>query len=190
MSGKIILNAGSKLQANANTKAEFDRDTTDDHVRFVLEKIAQAKSSTTERVCYVVGMGAQPKSVYQSIQTMEGVELVFFRSVLPWYAKWLSYVVGSYEGVIKVNDWSLLPQIFTTLMDRSMVGVYIFSTTFESEFVDHALIKGPHRHYDFGVKKDSSYSYYIVDADNNESSTGIIEIVSYGTKTPSGLVPV
>lgn len=189
MSGMLSLGGATRFRQSANTRREFDRDVTVDEVRTMLEGLARAASLGLGRVCYVIGMGAQPKSKYLSLKCLRGVEVKFFRSLLPIYVRWLSPVVGSYEGVVKINDPLLLPSIFCELMDRSMAGVYIFGTSYEDAFLKCVCQSTMPRQYDFGVKHDPAYSFCIVDADNSESPSGMIEVISYGIDTPDDLIP-
>ena len=187
MAGNIAIGQSGKFDQSPNTKAEFDRDARIESVRETLERLAQARSLHPDRVCYVFGMGAQPRHVYASLHGKEGIQLLFFRSLLPWYLRWLSGLVGSYEGLVRIDDLSQLPAVFLSLMDRSMVGVYIFAAGEEDHFLTGVRSMANRRQFDLGVKNDPGYCFYIVDADNSESSTGLIEIVSYGINTPNDL---
>lgn len=189
MAGKFAFGQSEKFGQSPNTKAEFDRDAKTESVRETLERIAQAQPLHPDRVFYVFGMGAQPKHVYTSLQGKRGIELLFFRSLLPWYLRWLSGLVGSYEGLVRIDDLSQLPDVFLALMDRSMAGLYIFAADEEGNFLNGITSKTHRRQFDLGVKNDPGYCFYIVDADNSESSTGVIEIVSYGVSTPNDLIP-
>jgi len=189
MDGKFAFGQFGSFYQSPNTKAEFDRDAKTESVRETVERLAQAQPLHPDRVCYVFGMGAQPKHVYTSLQGKRGIELLFFRSLLPWYLRWLGGFVGSYEGLVRIDDLSLLPDVFFTVMDRSMAGVYIFAAGEESNFLNGINSKTHRRQFDLGVKNDPGYCFYIVDADNSESSTGVIEIVSYGVSTPNDLIP-
>lgn len=189
MFGNIAIGQSGKFDQSPNTKAEFDRDAKIESVREAIERLARTCSLRPDRVCYVFGMGAQPRHVYTSLQGKNGIQLLFFRSLLPWYLRWLSGLVGSYEGLVRIDDLSQLPAVFLSLLDRSMVGVYIFSAADENHFLSGIRCKSNRRQFDLGVKGDPGYCFYIVDADNSESSTGLIEIVSYGIDTPDDLIP-
>jgi hypothetical protein len=187
--GRLTLTGGGGFANSANTKGEFHRDTSFEDVARILRQLSKALSLADERVCYVFGMGAQPKTKYDSLRGMAGVSVTFARSVLPKYVRFLSPVVASYEGLIKIEDPSRLSDVFLELMDRSMTGVYCFRRQIEHEFVATVRKETKSRRYDFGAKEDSGYCFYIVDADSDESKTGLVEIVSYGMDTPSDLIP-
>ena len=190
MTGKITFARSGKFERSENTRAEFDRDVTDREVQAVLEKLAHAGSLRTGWVCYVLGMGAQPKSVYISLQSLKGVRVLFSRSLFPWYARWMSVIIGSYQGLVKIDDHTLLPRVFSRLIERSMAGAYIFPAHLEPHFLQHFSSKVDSFQFDLGVKKYPGYSFYIVDADSSESKTGMIEIVSYGISTPQDILPI
>lgn len=185
----ISIGRGGKFNQSPNTKAEFDRDVTLESVRDVLEMLAQGCFQHPDRVCYVFGMGAQPKATYTYLQGKEGIQVLYSQSLLPWYGRWLGCFVGSFEGLVRVSDFSQLPAVFLRLIDRSMAGVYIFSASHENDFLRVVCSNTSERQFDFGVKSDPSYCFYVVDADNSESRTGLIEIISYGITTPNELIP-
>ena len=80
MAGNIAIGQSGKFDQSPNTKAEFDRDARIESVRETLERLAQARSLHPDRVCYVFGMGAQPRHVYASLHGKEGIQLLFFRT--------------------------------------------------------------------------------------------------------------
>ncbi|MFZ6778728.1 hypothetical protein ACO0LD_18040 [Undibacterium sp. Ji83W] len=159
-------------------------------IEAVLAKLAVSQGNNGAVVCYVYGMGKQTKSTYQSLQNLDGVHVEFFRSVLPRKLQFLNWFVASYEGLIRIEDLSRLPNVFLTLMKLSMVGVYFMDKELACEFVQSVEEKREGALIDFGIKDDPAYSIYIVDADNVESVTGMIEIVSYGRDVSTGLLPV
>jgi hypothetical protein len=89
--------------------------------------------------------------------------------------------------LIRIDDPSRLSLVFHTLLDQSMVGVYFIHESMQSELLRAASEALPTQ--DLGVKVDPTYVMYIVDADNEESSTGIVEIISYGIGTPTDQIP-
>ncbi|MBI3729054.1 MAG: hypothetical protein HY254_12085 [Burkholderiales bacterium] len=178
------------FQASKNTHAEFDRDVSRAEIEAVLVKLAQSQGNNSAVACYVYGMGAHPRSTYQSMQKLDGVHVEFFRSALPRKLRFLSWVVASYEGLIRIEDLSRLPNVFLTLMKLSMVGVYFMDKELANGFVQSVEVKREGTLIDFGIKDDPAYSIYIVDADNAESVTGMVEIVSYGRNVQAGLLPV
>lgn len=71
-----------------------------------------------------------------------------------WYARFLQFVIASYEGLVKINDLSLLPEVALKLMDQSMVGVYFVENRLEDELVRQARATQPRD--DLGIKVDPS----------------------------------
>ena len=65
-----------------------------------------------------------------------------------------------------------------------MAGIYLFPKNHELKFIEIITNNISSSSFDYGVKKYDDYFFYVVDADNYESSTGIYEIVSYGKRCP------
>jgi len=183
----IHLRTLRTVLSSHNTRAEFLREATFETVEATILKFSRWKHFGKEKICYVFGMGKQPKSTYVALQQEDGLEVLFYRSILPWFAKPLRYVMASYEGLIRIDDPSRLSLVFHTLLDQSMVGVYFIHESMQSELLRAASEALPTQ--DLGVKVDPTYVMYIVDADNEESSTGIVEIISYGIGTPTDQIP-
>jgi hypothetical protein len=133
-------------------------------------------------------MGAHPIATYKSLEGKPGLRVVFFRSVLPKQFRFLQWIVASYEGLIRIDLASMLPDVFLTLMQQSMVAAYFMSTELETTFVRTVSERG-RGFIDFGIKSDPGYSIYMVDADSGDVRTGIVEIVSYGLKVTPDLMP-
>lgn len=188
--GKINFGQRHGLSASLNTKTEFARDVSDEILDAVLNKVTCALSEGSARCCYVLGLGAHPRSTYTNLLKLVGLEVIFFRSVLPKYLRFLSPIVASHQGLLKINDPSVLRDVFLKLIDHSMAGIYCFEAALERDFLQATQNAFDQTKYDFGVKNDRAYLIYMVDADSNESSTGMIEIISCGVETPLNLVPV
>jgi hypothetical protein len=187
--GSVNLRNTRLFERSQNTLAEFDREVDIEGVKCVLEKISNTEVDCGGRICYLYGMGAHPRSTYEALRKTSGLHVIFSRSILPRKLRFLSWIVASHEGLIRVDKWSVLPETFLTLMRQSMVALYFVSPELEEKFVCAATERG-RKAIDFGVKADPGYSMYIVDADNAESSTGMVEIVSYGRATPPDLIPI
>ncbi|HEY2335847.1 MAG TPA: hypothetical protein VGI18_00570, partial [Burkholderiales bacterium] len=165
------------------------RTTTIEGAQEVVERLSRSSSLADGRVCYVHGQGGRPIGTYEQLKKQDGIEIVFARTLLPRFIGFLQYVVASHEGLVKINDRSVLPKVFSELMHLASVGIYCVGSSFESNLVRLASESALPRQQDLGVKADPGYMYYIVDADNAESPTGVLEIISHGVKTPSDLVP-
>ena len=179
--GKINLDSGGFLRYSNTTESQFDRFVEEDNVRRVLRNLSELRYGEWGKVCYIFGMGAHPRSSYTEIASQPGLQVVYYESVLPAGIRFLKYVIASYRGLIKIEDPAKLPGVFLKLMEKSMVGVYIFDAQLESRFLDAVQHVNVHKSYDFEVKVDPEYLIYLVDADNGESPSGIVEIVSYGS---------
>ena len=188
--GRIDVGQYGFFQQSSNTKFEIAREATRESIDAVLRKLASSSSLAKDRVCYVHGKGGKPKDSYAALRQRPGVEVVYLRSLLPRFARFMQFAVASYEGLVRIDDLARLPRVFTELMNLSAVGVYCVRAAFEGDLVRLASRPGRLRQIDLGVKADSSYAYYIVDADNAESRTGMIEIVSHGFDTPLDMIPI
>ncbi len=178
--GKITVQVIGSLGKSENTLNEYDSEITFELLKNKLERIVAAIKDRDGYVCYVMGMGAHPQKTYKNINKTVGVELVWCVSLLPKYARILSPFIASYAGLFKVFDADKISDTFLALIEQSMAGIYVLPKSFESKFVSFVKSDSIPKDYDFGVKLNRDYFYYIVDADNAESSTGMYEIVSYG----------
>jgi hypothetical protein len=172
-----------------NTKEEYDKEIQGSKYEHFVKKLSRENVlEKYGKVCYVFGMGKQPKSTYRKINKEQGVTVVWYGSLFPKILKPLGLVIASYEGLVKILDRKKLPEVFFELSKMSMVGVYYFSEVLEKEFIETIKEKKYSVYVDLIVKKDPEYLIYQVDTDNMESSTGVYEIVSYGVKCPSEIV--
>lgn len=143
------------------------------------EAFADSKAS---RVCYVLGMGAHPRSSYEAISKINGVEVVWNDTVLPTKWRWLRNLIASEAGLVKIRESSALAGVFERLSHLSMSAIYIFNAAYEKSFVQCVINNPVPTDYSFGLSETDDYFIYMVDADNSESTTGAYEIVSYGAK--------
>lgn len=180
----------TKIEKHPNTLVEFDRDISFEDLETIALGLARSPSLVGERVCYVFGFGAHPKSTYSTLNTKPGIQLVSQRSVLRGFARLLVPVVASYQGLVKIVSPSELPKTFLTLVERSMAGIYCFDQKLEQDFLASysSWLDKPSFH--MRITQDPGYSLFVADADSPESSTGIIGVVSYGRNTPKDLIPI
>ena len=178
--GKADISVVGDLGFHQNTLNEYDNEVSDELLDHHLSQIASAYKNVDGCACYVFGMGAQPRSTYVDLKKEAGVKLIWSGSVLSGPSKILSLVVASQAGLVKITDPDKLPLVTKTLCHLSMAGVYIFDQAIEEQFVKKVLENPLPSGYDLGVKADPRYFFYLVDADNVKSSTGIYEIISYG----------
>lgn len=174
---------------HANTGREYDGELSEDGLASVLHRFSMAESLRSGlKRCYIYGMGAHPRSTYARLMGRDGISVVWTASVLPGPARILSRVVASHAGLVRVDDPALIPETFSTLVHASMAGLYLFHPSLEDSFVSRATAAPGPTSYDLGVKEDSGYLIYVVDADSAESGTGMYEIVSHGIGAPPDLL--
>jgi hypothetical protein len=133
-----------------------------------------------DRVCFVYGAGCHPRSTYTEMIDWANIHVVHFESVLPHPLRF----IPSYRGLIKVDDLVALPRVFKKLMEQATVTAFIFDAALEETFVDSVRSLDNHRDHSFGVKEDPGYILYLVDADRDDSPTGMVQFLSYGATAP------
>ena len=179
--GQLLLNRTTDQKAfesSPHTGSEYDLEGSPGSVLSHVGLIQDALNDL-DKSCYVIGFGGIAKDKYQKLAEIPGANLVFLSSHLPKPLLFLSWLVASYEGVIKISNHCTLASIFSTLSEQSMAGIYIFDKSIEDAFLENACdIKSSSLSY--GIKADPAYFIYVADCDSYESSTGIYEIVSYG----------
>lgn len=121
---------------------------------------------------------------------VDGVEVVWSKSLIPAVLAPLRLVVASYGCLLRITDLSKVEQAFATVVEKSMAALYSVSRGLEKEFVSRTKAGGAPRHHDFGMKQDPAYFIYMVDADSVESATGLYEIVSMGREASECLQEV
>jgi len=180
--GKVICGKQCGIGDHTNTQKEYDNQVSYNLLCHKLDQIINIGKNIENKVCYIVGMGAHPRSTYENLEKEDGVKVIWYESMLPKYLRVFSGVVASYAGIVKIIDPEVLKRTFLTLVDCSMVGIYFFDDTFEKDFVNAIERSLPSEVYNLIIKNDEGYFIYIVDADNFESSTGIYEVISYGKR--------
>ncbi|WP_282611349.1 hypothetical protein [Pelagibius sp. Alg239-R121] len=183
--GKINVDLSVDIGAVENTLNEYDNEISEELLEHHLEQIASIFECSEDLVCYVLGMGSQPKSTYTELRHETGLDLIWSKSVLPDLFKPLSVFIASYAGLLKVLESEKLPSVVKKLCHMSMAGVYIIDHSEEQYFLDRVMHYPQCKEMDFGIKRDDRYFLYLVDADNAESSTGVYEVVSYGKRASS-----
>ena len=187
--GRVWFESGGGIKGSPNTKCEFEREAALEDVKRALQTISQASALLADMSCFVVGMGAQPKSAYEGLKRNSALEVISTRSALPSILQFASGLIASHEGIIKILDTGALMPTFLQLLHQSMAAVYCFSKGYDKAFIQAWSAKSI-KSYDFGVKEDPRYLIYMVDADNQDSPTGIVEIISYGVDAPPDLIPL
>lgn len=138
-------------------------------------------SSHQDYTCIIHGEGSQPKDVYQLLTNTDGVQVLWYRSMLPSLLKGFQFFIASYEGVIQVHKPTILQKVFSILIEQAMATIYLV----RREELSHVLRHLETRQNGFInhiLAMSNTAFIYSVDADNFESETGIIEIITSGVK--------
>lgn len=139
-------------------------------------------SNNADYICVVYGAGAQPKSIYKDLKKLNGIRVLWFRSMLKSFWRIFQYLIASYEGVIIIEKTDVLYNIFEILIHQSMASVYIIQKKNLNFFLEMLKISD----IDLLNKLlavDNQAVIYTVDADNFESKTGIVETLTTGKKS-------
>lgn len=141
------------------------------------------------RICLLYAMGGQPLDILNEVQNINGLNALVIKRYLGdrFYHNVLSYLLNARYGLFEVTDSQKLKEAFIPLISGWMAGIIIINKDFKDE-----LIKGVMQHTDSNkirelIEQDASYFFYEVDGDNLESTTGIVQIVSYGINCPTDL---
>ena len=73
----------SEIRKGRGTAVQFDREVELTPIDTRTNQIAQQMEGNESLVCYVFGMGAQPKSTYRSLEGIDGVAVLWNASILP-----------------------------------------------------------------------------------------------------------
>jgi len=136
------------------------------------------------KVCYVRGMGHQPRSVYSQMERLPGIRVVNYESLLPPGLRF----IPSHRGLVRIDDPSKLSAVFNELTAQSMATIYVFDASLEASFVDAVRHADAQRGQSFGVKQDPGYLIYYVDEDRDDSPTWMVDFLSYDESGPWGQI--
>jgi hypothetical protein len=136
-------------------------------------------------------MGGLPRTVYVNFKKVSGIEVLWYGSLLPLILRPFGAFISSYKGVIKIKDRSKLLKVFNSLSEMSMVGLYVINKGLENDFIDNIKRNNLPEPTDLFVKEnDDEFFIYQIDADNYESSTGMCEIISFGSACPQEIISI
>lgn len=186
--GEILLRIIERAPKHRNTIREYSREIREDRYRYILGRMSE--SIRSDNAVYIFGMGKHPKSTYLNLKNSLGLEVVWYGSLIPKYLTPLRMLISSYEGIVRVLDVARIKDVFETLSRMSMVGLYVFNKNLEERFVQTVKSQKYSKFADEVVKEDTAYFIYQVDADSSQSSTGILEIVSYGKDCPKAFTGI
>ena len=177
-----------EIRKGDGTAVHFDREIELDSIVSRTRQIAQQIDGNESMVCYVFGMGSHPRSTYTSVSQIDGVHILWHSSLLPKKWRWLSRLIASEAGLIKIVKAGALEEVFAKVVNSAMAAIYVLHASVEQEFVTEVRNNSAPADYGFGLTLRDDYFVYMVDADNQESSTGVVEIVSYGRNAPVRLL--
>jgi hypothetical protein len=182
---------GSNSNNYSPKQVKFDQQVEMDDVEKNIDLITKwSKDTDLDHVLVVYGMGGQTKKVYNFLRDRDEIRLLWSGPRLPKYLRFLNGIISSYAGLMVVHKIEILKELFTSLSENSMVGIYICfnkDVLVEMETVVANNIH-PEALDDLVSTVDLENLIYQVDADNNESITGIYEIISHGPNCPIDLI--
>ena len=131
------------------------------------------------QVIYLIG------SIYKNIfdaTRQYNVDIVEIKSLRTGLL-WIIPIPVSKSFIIKLKDKQDLVKLVKSLEDHDPIEVCIFNKKIEDKFLDNFDI-GNREFTRNIIKEDPSYLIYGIYFDSIGSSTGAVEFISYGEKTP------
>lgn len=190
MGGYIKFGKIGYLPKSPFVKFESSSEATVDEIEKIVIGLSDELARKDGYVCYVLGMGARPRSIYRKIRNINGVQLIRYRSVISRIFSWLFPFVASYEGIVKIEKSYLLPHVFNLVAEASMAAVCCFSRNMEASILQSFLNSPRGKLYKNLLKEDPFYVMLLVDTDCPNSKTGVIKIVSYGVDAQDSLIAI
>lgn len=134
---------------------------------------------------FIYGTGKQSKTTYQTLQTLEGVEVLWFEFILSGFLKILKFLIAGYAGLIKINNNKRIREIFEIVSQLSMAGIYVIDKKVETQFINEVKKNNPDIFMvnDVIINNSNNYFIYLIDNDSIDSETGISEIRSVGIES-------
>ena len=130
-------------------------------------------------VCIVHGEGSQPRKVYQELQKLNDIKVIWYRSMLSPLWKIFQFFIASYEGLVLVHEVARLNKVFQTLSYQAMASIYIIQKKNMKTLLE-MIEKSDSDFQNKLLTLDTETLIYTVDTDNFESTTGIVEIIIVG----------
>lgn len=171
-------------------KLEFDAETDLDRVERRVSRLSALLPGKTGFSCYVLGEGGMPTGTYDRLSGMAGVTVVRQGSCMPQALFFLRGIVASECGLVRLEDVCVLPGVFGTLIEQSMAIVFVMPSDEGEVFIARSGERNRDSGFDHGVRAIESHVVYLVDADNHESKTGVVEYVSCGIACDDDIVDV
>lgn len=154
--------------------------------KYRLKQISQVNLHEIGFSCYVASMGGLSKGDLKSIEKKRDFKFIridkfnsksFLQKAVPFF-------LSSYWGVAEINCILKIEDILDDMTNQVMAELYIFNDKHKEEFNRNiSTINNPLEISDF-VEQYSDFFMYQLDADNMESKTGMVEIISFGKDCP------
>ncbi len=136
-------------------------------------------------VLYAVGYTYREKRNIDNLSKTMGVEVKINRSTRKGLVLFLPIPAPRYFA-IKIVEVGCVVDLFEKLDEYIRMELVLFNISLEQSFL-HELENGSGVYPYESLKSDEQYFVYGIDCDNQESETGIMELVSCGKKTPKEL---
>lgn len=188
--GQLAFGKARGRTESSVVRLEFDGETNLGLVQQRVLRLSELLKKKRGLCCYVLGDGGMPAGTYKAISKNEGVKVVAHTSLLPSVLFFLRSIIASECGLVKLEDVSALPRIFSELIEQTMAIIFVFPSDEEEVFVGRAGKRDRDFGFDYGVRAIENHLIYLVDADNAESRTGVAEYFSCGISCDDDLVEV
>jgi len=158
-------------------------------VEYRLEQILQANILSSGCNCYIANMGGLSKVNLDALKDRNDLEFIRIDQFKPksFFQKIILTFLTSHWGVARIKSLLKIKDILGDMTEQTMAEIYIFDQKHETEFTSKiSTIESPLEISDF-VEQFADFFMYQLDADNYESKTGMVEIISYGEECPENL---
>lgn len=161
-------------------------------VKYRLEQISRTDILKMNFDCYIANMGGLSKDDFERLKTRSDLDFIRAERFKPksFLQKIIVSILSNYWIVAKVKNLSDINNILDKMTEQAMAEIYIINHKSESEFNSKiAAIKNPLDISDFIEEFPDAFMYQL-DADSDESKTGMVEIISYGDECPKSLIDI
>lgn len=188
--GKLSFGKGQSRSESDVVKLAFDVESDLDRVERRVSRLSELLQQKTGLLCYILGEGGMPKGTYERLSGMAGVTVVRQGGCMPQALFFLRSIVASERGLVRLDDVSTLPNVFDTLIEQSMAIIFVIPSDEGDAFVARSGERSRDSRFDHGVRAVESHVVYLVDADNDESKTEVVEYVSCGIACDDDIVEI
>ncbi|MBK8659364.1 MAG: hypothetical protein IPN22_10990 [Bacteroidetes bacterium] len=161
-------------------------------IEYLLNEISKYDVYNENKVCFIYALGGQSLEVLKKTGEIQGVESVLIERYMTggFILKILAFLSSGYRGLFKIGSLENLPQAFYPLIEYWMAEVIIIDKSMEFELIEYIKSQNNSNLIRQQIEKDPGYFLYEVDGDNFESSTGMVQIVSYGKECSKEITPL